>query len=426
MARIQQLLTRPISPWWTVIAGGFAVAVGAGIVTAYMWGIFSKAIVAEFHWDRSTPALCLAIFLFATGFGSVSFGIAIARYGVRRSTGLFVALFGITVAAVGLLPNSAPLFYLVFAIMGVSGIAATAMPYAVAITGWFDSQRGLALGLMMIGSGIGAVLAPLLANHLVAHYGWRAGFLIVAAIVTAVPIVGLLFMVREPARPASRPSTRNLQTGTGSPSPSYVSTREFWLIGIPVLGVSIATIGVLASLLVPLLTDRGFSSEQAAAILSVAGFGSWVGRVGVGYAMDKVFAPYVTAAVLILTLCGVVLVALNDTSFPIMLGAALIGLGLGSEADIVAFLVSRYFHFDIYSKALGAMWIMWAWGGGLGTYIAGVSYDLTHSYNTSLGLFAVILLLSAIMICRLGPYRYPHAGKKDDLAIAEAPGRLTP
>jgi MFS family permease len=402
------MINKAISPWWTVFAGSCACAVGAGIVAVYTWGIFSKAIAAEFGWDRTTLSLCLTSFLIATGFGTISLGYAIARYGVRGATVAYVTVFSSSLAVIPLLPPLPWAFYAVFAVMGFAGSAATALPYAVAITGWFDRHRGLALGLMVFGSGFGATFAPQLVTVWIRAFGWRSSLLAVAAITAVVPLVGIVCLVREPPSTGAPHPGAPLRTPLRLPknSRAYVLTRNFWLIALPIIGVSVATFGLLGSM-VSILTDRGASGTMAATVLSVAGIGSWIGRLAVGYAMDKMFAPYLTAGVLCLVLCGVCFIASGNTGPWVIFGAALLGLGMGSEADVVAYLVGRYFRFDIYSKVLGAMWVAWAWGGGVGTSIAGLTFRLTHAYSTALGVFGAVLFLSAIIVTRLGPYAYP-------------------
>jgi MFS family permease len=396
---------KPISPWWTVLAGSCSCIVGAGIVAVYTWGLFSKAIAAEFGWDRSTLSWCLTSFLIATGFGTICLGYAIARYGVRRSTMAFVIVFSLSLAVIPALPPSPWAFFAVFAVMGFAGSAATAMPYAVAITGWFDAHRGLALGFVVLGSGFGAVLAPQLVTRLIGHWGWRPSLLMVAAITAIIPLIGNALLVREPPT-ANTATDRTASAGGGWRS--YVLSRDFWLIATPIIGVSAATFGLLGSM-VSLLADRGGTATMAAEVLSIAGVGSWMGRFVVGYALDKAFAPYLTAGVLGLVLCGVCLVAWGGTGPWIVAGAALLGLGMGSESDIVAYLVGRYFRFDTYSKVLGAMWVAWAWGGGIGNFVASAVFRATHSYGTALALFGAALIISGVVVCRLGPYAYPAA-----------------
>jgi MFS family permease len=383
-------------------------AVGAGIVVIYAFGILAKEFTAEFGWDRSVFAFCLTSFLIATGFGTVWLGALINRWGVRRPTIAFVAAFAAAVAVLAVLPPSPLLFYVAFSVLGITGAAATAMPYAVAVCGWFDGNRGLALGLVNTGAGLGAVLAPQYASYLVQHYGWRAGILGVAAVVAIVALSALIFLVRDP--PSIRAPEATAPDAVRSRAPAaqhFLRERHFWLIAVPVLGISVATFGVMGSL-VPLLSDLGIASTMIAAALSTSGLSSWLGRILVGYAMDRVFAPYVAALTFLLALGGIGLIAAGGPPATLLAGAALVGFALGAEGDLVTFLASRYFSLTIYSRVLGALWVMWAWGGGLGTWLVGVTYRATHSYDVSLALFSLVLVVSAVVVCRLGPYVYPR------------------
>src|SRR5882762_6752263 len=99
-------------------------------------------------------------------------------------------------ASLAVIPPSPSAVYLIFAVIGLSGSAATAMPYAVAIRNLFDSERGVALGLVNFGSGIGSAVAPYCASVLAASsFGWRSGYLGVGLVGLA-PVAGLLFLVR--------------------------------------------------------------------------------------------------------------------------------------------------------------------------------------------------------------------------------------
>lgn len=395
------------NPWWIVIAGALGAAVGAGIFMVYAFGILGRAVTSEYGWDRSVVQYCLTSFLIASGFGSVVLGQLIHRSGVRRPSMAYIAFFASAIAVLAALPASQALFYVVFAIIGFGGAAANAMPYAVSVSAWFDRNRGLALGLVNAGAGVGAALAPQYANFLVNHYGWRIGFLGMAALLGVIPILGFLFLVRDPPSPRA-PG----QEATGPDAPwfqaSYFRGKHFWRIATCILAISVAMFGVMG-LMVPLLADRGVPTATTAAVLSAAGISSWFGRVIVGYTMDKVFAPYVAASTFALALMGVVLIAFADSTTAIVVGAALVGFTFGAEGDLVTFLTSRYFSMEQYSKVLGAVWVTWAWGGGLGTYLVGVTYSATQSYETALMVFAGVLVAASIVVCTLGPYLYPPA-----------------
>jgi predicted MFS family arabinose efflux permease len=152
------------------------------------------------------------------------------------------------------------------------------MPCAVAVSGWFNQRRGLALGLRNAGAGLGAVLAPQYARFLESRFAWRMGFVGIAIAVAMVALSGLLFLVRDPPRIRSIPTTVRSAISVSAPArASYLLDRRFWLIAVPILG---ATFGVMGNL-VPLLTDRGISVADIAPVLSIAGISSWVGRVSV-------------------------------------------------------------------------------------------------------------------------------------------------
>lgn len=391
------------SRWLIVIAGAIGTAAGAGIFMVYAFGILGTALSAEYHWDRSMVQYCLTSFLVAAGFGTVLLGNSMNRWGIRKPAMLSIAIFASVIAILGLLPASKILFYAAFALIGVASAAATAMPYAVSVTGWFDRERGLALGLVNTGAGFGAALAPLFADFLVTQYGWRVGFAWIAVAVGVAPILGLAFLVREP--PATNVGLRTA-SAAASANYDYLRQREFWLIAIAILGVSLAMFGVMGSM-VPLLTDRSVPRDTVTMVLSIAGISSWVGRVAVGILMDRFFAPYVAATSFALALAGVAVVAFSDAPLPIMLGAMLIGFTFGAEGDLVTFLVSRYFPMAVYSRVLGAVWITWAWGGGLGTYLVGITYQATGSYRIALMVMAGVLIAAAAAVLSLGPYAVP-------------------
>ena len=406
-----------LSRWWTVLAGAVGCAVGAGVLVIYTFGMFASAMATEFGWSRSVYANSLTIFLIASGTGSLVLGPLIDRFGVRRPCAALVTVFGLSVASLAFIPASPSLLYVIFGVIGLSGSAATAMPYAVAIRSLFDRDRGMALGLVNLGSGLGSAVAPFCASVVAGTVGWRGGFLGVGLAGLA-PVFGLLFLLREPDRALHG-------EWTWSPGGSWlaqVSRPTFWLIAIPIAGISIATFGVLGTM-VPLLRDRGIGAASIALIMSCTGVSSWVARPIVGYTLDRFFGPFVTATTFASAIFGLLLLVATDGVAGVVAAAILIGFALGSEGDLVTFLVSRYYGQAVYSRVLGAIWVTWAWGGGIGTFAAGASYRAFGSYTPALIVFAVLLSICSIVVCRLGPYEYPpHAVEPPPFSPARAKG----
>ncbi|WP_157995448.1 MFS transporter [Peristeroidobacter soli] len=393
-----------LNRWWTVAAGALGAGVGVGVLVIYTFGAFAAEMAAEFGWSRSVHSNALTVFLVASGIGSLLLGQLMDRFGVRRVCAALVAAFGITVASLALIPPKIWVLYALFAVIGLTGSAATAMPYAVAIRALFDRERGLALGLVNFGAGIGSAIAPYCAKILAESFGWRGGYIGVG-IAGLLPVLGLLLLVRDPA------SSRKQKTS--QPQEGWLiqlGRPTFWLITIPVAAISIATFGVLGSM-VPLLQDRELGAQSIAIVMSCVGVSSWIARPVVGYALDRAFAPYVAAASFVFAVGGLVLLTLTDHIAGTIAAAILVGFALGSEGDLVTFLVSRYYPPAIYSRVLGAVWVTWAWGGGIGTFLAGASDRMFGSYTPAIVVFAAMLTIGIIVVCRLGPYPFPAADK---------------
>ncbi len=400
------MFNRPINAWWTVAAGALGVAVGGGLFVVYVFSVLTKPIAADLGFDRSVLSFSVTCFLIGSGFGTLSLGVLIGRLGVRLPSAIYLAVSTACVAAIPVLPPNPWMFYVVFTIFGVAGAAATALPYAVAIAGLFDERRGLALGLAVAGGGVGATFGPQLANYLLGVFTWRETIWIVAVIM-ALPIATMIMLVRTP--PSVTMAAQAPESRSESHWSLYLGKRTFWLISITIIGISVGTFGVLA-ILVPLLTDRGLTAKDAAIVLSVAGVSSWAARIVTGWVLDRVWAPLVTSVVCMGACVGVLAIALGGSSTPLMvLGASLTGVALGAEADLLTYLCSRYFKLQAFSRVVGAVWVMWAWGGGLGTAMGGIAYKLTGAYDTAMLFLAGPLVLGAAAILLIGPYVFAPA-----------------
>lgn len=414
------MLNRPINRWWVVVAGHIGTGLGAGLIMNYGFGILAQSMIGELGWHREVVSNLFGMFLLGSGLGAVALGWLIARYGIRPPAVLFVLTFSVCFAAVAVSPPVPAVFLLLFLAIGVAGAACTAMPYAVAVSGFFDAHRGLALGLVVAGSGVGGFLLPHIAEVLVGRLGWRGAFAVIGLGTGLIVLLGLIFLVRTPPGVVARRRTAETDAADAPHSnfQIYLRSRPFWFIALPIVAISIAAFGAFSSF-VFLFADRGIPTATITTILSVTGLISLLGRLLVGYAMDRIFAPYVTATVFALTALAMVLLALVPSTVAAFVAAALVGLAIGAEADILTFLISRYFGLREFSRLVGIIWVAWAWGGGVGTEIVGLSHSYTGSYSPAFLFFALLVALAAILVCFIGPYRHPVQAKPAQESYAQ-------
>jgi len=181
-------------------------------------------------------------------------------------------------------------------------------------------------------------------------------------------------------------------------------THTFWILVGAFFLMSASVHGCLIHL-VPLLTDRGISPQLAAGATSLFGAALLFGRVGAGYLLDHFFASSVALCFFCGTALGLLLLWSGVTGTAAFIAAFLVGLGMGAEGDIIAYLIGRYFGLrafgEIYGYAFGAFTL----GGVSGPLLMGRGFDATGSYSLGLGVFVVVTLIAAGLMTRLGPYR---------------------
>ena len=162
--------------------------------------------------------------------------------------------------------------------------------------------------------------------------------------------------------------------------------------------------------IVPLLTDRGFTPVAATGIFGVMGLSTLVVRPFVGLLLDRVFAPQVAAAFFLAPLAGLPLLASGSGLSP-AIGAALLGLALGAEIDLIAFLTTRYLGQRAFGEIYGYLFMAFILGASVGGFSADVSFDRSGSYTPALIGYAGALVGAAFLVNRLGPYVYTCRGR---------------
>src|SRR5690606_13320677 len=86
-----------------------------------------------------------------------------------------------------------------FGLLVGASTAAVFAPMMACVTGWFDTQRGLAVSLVSAGMGMAPMTMAPFAAWLVTAHDWRAAMLIVAGVAAVLMIPAALLVRRPPA-----------------------------------------------------------------------------------------------------------------------------------------------------------------------------------------------------------------------------------
>lgn len=131
-----------------------------------------------------------------------------------------------------------------------------------------------------------------------------------------------------------------------------------------------------------------------------------IGRVGSGYLLDRFFAPRVAMCIFGAAACGIVLLRTAAGTQLVFLAVFLIGLGMGAEVDIIAFLTSRYFGLRAFGEIYGYAFASYTLAGALGPWLMRRGFERSGSYVSILVGFLLATLLAAVLMTRFGPYRF--------------------
>jgi len=305
--------------------------------------------------------------------------------------------------------------YLGFFLMSMASMGTMHVTWTHLVNLWFERNRGLALALVLSGTGLAAMLIPSAVSAVISQWNWQAAFWLLAALPMILVLPLVLAWMKEPARAPARKHSESASSAgaviTGASLREGLRNPRFWLLNIA-LSMVVACVVTLVTNGVPLLRDKGLEAGDAARIFGSFGLSLILGRVVVGYLVDRLWAPGVAAVALGLPALGCLLLGIsgaNDTGW-LVLGVMLVGIGAGAEFDLAAFLVSRYFGMRDYGRLFGIHLGLITLASTLAPWLFGQLYRSTGSYQATLWVCGPMFLFGGLALLSLG--RYPIFERK--------------
>jgi len=408
--------------WKVVLAGFFGVMVSFASVVPYTFGLFLKPLTASFGWHREATSAGFSIAALTVAAASPGLGFLLDRYKPRRIVLPCILVFSVAYASLALLTPHLLHFYLTFFVIGLVGNGTAYIGYSRAISTWFNRRRGFALSIMLAGSGLGAIVLPVLAQSVITHMGWRTAYLTLGLLAFAIGFPLTAAFVRE--RPAAQ-QDQDVSTEKGEPVAKALATPAFWIIAATVCLYAISVNGAIAHLSA-LLTDRGVSAGGAAWSVSIIGATGLIGRVLTGLFLDRFFGPRVSQIMLLMTVLGILLLSVANTLTAGLVAAGFIGFSMGSEGDITPYLLGRYFGLKRFSTLYALTWTTYAVGGATGPILVGRVFDTLGSYRPiTFQLLALPALIPCLLMFALPRYKI-QGGKRQPIDLNPRPAEIAP
>ncbi|HEY0784282.1 MAG TPA: MFS transporter, partial [Acidobacteriaceae bacterium] len=362
--------------WRVVVAAFVGVMVSFAAIVPYTFSQFLDPLHAAFGWGRAAMSTGFAIAAMTVALFSPGIGMLLDRVPPRRVLLPSIVVFAVALASLSRLTPSIGRFYFTFFLIGVVGNGTAQLAYSRAVLTWFRERRGMALAIMLTGSGTGSIVIPQIVHAVMHRYGWREAYLTLGMLaMLGLPLTA--WLVRN--RPlAGRPADEGL--AAGNTLREVLRSPVFWLLSLIVLLPGFGANGLISHL-AALLTQRGLSGQSAATALSMLGAFGIAGRLVTGALLDRCFAPRLAVVMLGLAACGTLLLAYASTATAAIAGTAIVGFSLGSEADITPYLIARFFGRKRFSTVYGLSWTAYAIGGATGPMLMGRLYDRFGGYQ---------------------------------------------
>ena len=382
-------------PGWGVLAAAFSgVMVSFAPIIPYTFSLFLDPLHAAFGWKREAMDGAFALAAITVALVSPLIGILLDRFPPRRIILPGILVFAVALATLSRLTPHILQFYATFFVLGLVANATAQFAYTRTVLTWFTTHRGLALALLLTGSGIGSILIPPLTEWMIQHHGWRSGFLLLGGIaILGLPLTA--FLVRN--RPEAAIVRAKHASGTGMTVAQALRTAAFWILAFITILSAFSENGLVTNL-ASILTQHGVLVATAALALSVRGGAGIIGRLGIGFAIDRVSPERIQTFVLALAAAGTLILAFAGSAWTALLGAAVLGVGLGSEADVGPYLLARYFGRRHFSVLYGLTWTAYAIGGATGPLWIGHLYDRAGVYLPRFIVYLAAVAFGAVIL----------------------------
>jgi nitrate/nitrite transporter NarK len=290
----------------------------------------------------------------------------------------------------------------------------------VIISRWFRRNRGLAIGLAVMGPIFGTPLV-ILNTQLEQAYGWRVVLFAYGAIVL-IGITLLSMLVRdrpEPygLQPDGDPQPQNTAIGSsidaaprrvdaGLTLRAVLRTKEFWLFAGYLSGTFTINSAVQVHMIPYFEQDVGLTAAWSAVVMSVVYITSGIGRIGGGYLLDRIDYRYVLAVVAAIMGCALLYlqVATVKSLRATLPFALMFGISLGVLVPMRGAVGAIMFGTRAIGGVLGLLQGGSIAAGVVGPLVMGVIFDLNGNYSVAIwGLIAVGVLMVPLSLAMASP-----------------------
>jgi MFS family permease len=384
---------------WVIVALGAlmtCVAIGA----MFSLAVFLEPMSETSGWSRAGISSAMTLDFLVMGVAGFAWGAVSDRFGPR-----IVVLAGAILLGAGLVLASLATSLIVFQLSYgvIVGLAAGAFfaPMIATVTGWFDTQRGLAVSLVSAGMGVAPLTVSPFAGWLISTYDWRTAMAVIGIAAWILLIPAALFVRRAPPS-QDAPAAASAQPGeAGSSLGKALASPQFIVLAGTFFLCCAAHSGPIFHMMSYAMLC-GMSTLAAVSIYSVEGLAGLGGRLLLGVLADRYGVKLILVLGLFVQSLAIAAYLVVSQLGEFYLLAIVFGIAYGGVMPLYAVLAREYFGQHIMGSVFGAATMMSSLGMALGPLGGGWIFDTFGEYRW-LYIGSAALALGAVAIALAFP-----------------------
>lgn len=390
--------------WWLVILGCITHAVNTGF-SYFGMSAFFPSFEREFGWSRTAISGAFSLARIESGILGPIEGYFVDRVGPKR-----IMYIGIIICTLGFVSlsfvNSLPMLYVSIVLGIVLGSSlGYHMPISLLIAKNFRERRSFAFGIFRMGPGLSGAIVPLV-GAIIVGWGWRTAAVLSGLIlfVMSLPIAYLINRIADGEERKAEAAVANHAGAAAhaSADPQFslkevLRLKAFWFLSVSMALRHMVTEGVSVHFVI-LLVDRGWSTEAASSLLGVSALIGAPARIGMGWLGDLVEKRKLVMGLLLALSVSVCVMGWAAGSLAFTTFMIIYSLAYGGLASLQEPIRADYFGTKAFATIQGVSRSITTCGTFLGPIVAGLFYDLTKSYSVAFTIFAIVSLISTVLM----------------------------
>lgn len=401
--------------WYVVAAGCAVVAMTMGIMTN-CFGQFIKPVCQDMGFTRqqmsvnqtimSVVQMCMAFV-----WGTLSKRIKLHRWMCASAVLTPCIYFCYSFA------KNIYMFYGITVVLSLCYCLISMLVFTYIVGNWFVKNRGVAIGMASMGSGLGAMVMNTVISRMIISWGWRHTYQVLAVMIFVIIVPCVFFVVREkPADKGLEPYGYGEETADGGekkqPFEGYsfseaLHMKVFWAVAITSVGI-VMSISMFYQTLSPHLSDSGYSVTFAAVMASISMGALAIGKVMLGRMFDRLGTRKAATIACSCTLAGIIGMIFCQHYISLVIIILGVGLGCSFGAICMPIITQNIFGMKDYNAIYGKFSAATGLGGAFAPIISGRVFDTYGSYVPVYIASAIITLAGIIIL-------YVSLPKKDNI-----------